>query len=797
MKTKQFTLLIVALSSMIILRSQAQTPGFGWAKQAAGDTINYGRGIAIDSYGNQIINGVFYQNIDLDNDGVTDFTSQGKSDIFIQKSDPEGNLLWAYAMGDYSNDLGFDVVTDESDNIYITGYFWGTIDADPDPDVQVLLSQDRITTFVIKYSPDGSLAWAKQFGSGNMGHAEGISIKLDASGNVFISGIFYGKVDFDPGPGAFYMNSAIPAWDGFIEKLDPNGNFIWAKQITGAGIKMPYSMKIYDDNNIYACGYFSGTVDFNPDRKLKYNLTSYGNQDAFILKLNESGGFVWAKQVGGTANDGTYNIALDNNGNPLIAGWFYGTADFDPGSGTYPMDPFGQSDVYILKLSYDGNFMWAKQYGGPSFENSSDIQIDGSGNIYVAGYFYGTADFDPGYGTFQLTSNGNDDSFVLKTNSGGDLIWVTQTGGPGWDWSLSAALDSDGNIFNVGKFEVTADFDPNGDGEYNISCSNEYGDMFIQKLTPDGGSNCEVPDGLGVVLSNGGTTATLSWNEVYGVGGYYVRYREITAADWIPITEMITGTSYVLNDLLPSTAFEFQVKTYDCESNYSYSYEFYTAEPDCTDTYEPNENMSASAEIPVNTDIFAIIPVYGDKDWFHFQPTAQAKNIRITLSELPVNYDLKLYSGDGTLLGSSTHEGTLNETIIYNSNKVRIYYAVVYGFEGAYDPIHCYTLHVETSATGFKSAEADIPGSETAGNISVYPNPASDILNVDISSDKAASARISLINTSGQIIMAKEFKAVEGLNHYAIDVSAIPNGLYMVRILDNGGTMLKKILINR
>jgi hypothetical protein len=746
MKTSKTILLIIMFSVMAIMRVQAQTPGFEWAVQMGGDSLIQPTSIAVDAAGNQVIVGTFRGTADFDPDPNNTFnlTSNGWGDIFIQKLDVNGNLLWAASMGDVNNDRGSEVATDAAGNIYVTGYFWGTIDADPGPGT-FTLSQDRYTTMVLKIEPDGDLIWAKQMGTGNAGHAYGCSIAVDNNMNVITTGYFYGRVDFDPGPGTF--NLTCTSNDVFIQKLDANGNFIWAKQIIGTEAKIAYSLATDASGNIYASGYFKGTVDFNPDSKLKYNLTSYGDYDAFVLKLNGNGAFVWAKQIGGTAQDLCYSIALDPSGFLYTTGYFSGTADFNPGTGTYNMTSAGSSDAYILKLDLNGNFIWAKQLGGPYVDCGDEIALDSNGNVYITGYFYSTSDFDPGTGTSYLTSNGHADSFTYKSDSNGNFLWVTQTGGQDWDYGLTMALDGSGNIFTVGYFGLTADFNPGGNGTFDMTNSGAQ-DMFVQKLNPAGGDDCAVPSALAAdnITEN---TADLSWNEVTGSTGYYVRYREI-AAEWI-VSEIADGTNLTISGLAPITAYEFQVRT-DCFSNYSYSLEF-TTPGGCPDNYEPNETMGAAAPIPVNTDITALIGTNGDQDWFSFSTTNIAKNIKVTLTNLPKDYNIKLYKSGGTLIGSSSNTGTTPESIIYNTTKSGTYYILVSGVTSdTYDPVNCYTLKAAISSSSYKSSEADIYSADVTEGLTVYPNPSSSTFNFRLETTSNELVTIQLFDISGRLV---------------------------------------------
>ncbi|PKP49224.1 MAG: hypothetical protein CVT94_05745 [Bacteroidetes bacterium HGW-Bacteroidetes-11] len=241
MKTTKTILLLMIFSIMFIFHVQAQNPGFEWAVQMGGDSAIMANSIATDADGNQIITGSFNGTADFDpGDGVFNLTSSGKDDIFIQKLSPAGTLVWAARMGDVHSDAGRDVITDAFGNIYVTGYFSGTIDADPGTGY-FELSQTKHTAFVLKIEPDGDLIWAKQMGfPGDWGLAYGYAITIDNSLNVITTGTFYGRVDFDPSPGTFNLSATSGSGDAYIQKLDASGNFIWAKQLIGPEYKVGY-----------------------------------------------------------------------------------------------------------------------------------------------------------------------------------------------------------------------------------------------------------------------------------------------------------------------------------------------------------------------------------------------------------------------------------------------------------------------------------------------------------------------------------------------------------------------------
>ncbi|MDD4309565.1 MAG: SBBP repeat-containing protein, partial [Candidatus Cloacimonetes bacterium] len=186
--------------------------------------------------------------------------------------------------------------------------------------------------------------------------------------------------------------------------------------------------------------------------------------------------WIWAKQAGGTVYDYGQAIATDINGNSYVTGYFYGAATF---GSTMLVSSGGSADIFIAKLDSSGNFLWAKQAGGTSFDHGYCISTDSNGNCYVTGYFYGTAIF----GATTLTSNGSSgygDIFIAKLDANGNYLWVKQAGGTSNDIGYGIATDSNGNSYVTGYFAGTATF-----GTTSLTSSGGY-DIFIAKLDTNG-----------------------------------------------------------------------------------------------------------------------------------------------------------------------------------------------------------------------------------------------------------------------------------------------------------------------
>ena len=326
----------------------------------------------------------------------------------------------------------------------------------------------------------GALLWAK--GMGGTGLDVGYRIAVDSNGNVYTTGFFSGTADFDPGAGISNLISA-GSNDIFVSKLHSSGDFVWVKSMAGTGGDEGHDITVDSSGNVYNAGFFSGTVDFDPGTGTA-NLTSAGSSDIFISKLDNSGNFIWAKSMGGTGFDNVYCITLDSSGNVYTSGAFSGIVDFDPGAGVANLASAGSSDIFVSKLDSSGDFVWAKTMGGTSDDGGNGITVDSSGNLYTSGVFSGTADFDPGAGTSNLTSTGSVNIFVSKLNSNGNFVWAKSIGGTNDDYGFGIALDTSGNVYTSGAFSGIVDFDPDA-GISNLASAGG-GDIFVSKLNNNG-----------------------------------------------------------------------------------------------------------------------------------------------------------------------------------------------------------------------------------------------------------------------------------------------------------------------
>ncbi len=232
----------------------------------------------------------------------------------------------------------------------------------------------------------------------------------------------------------------------------------WANHFGGTGVESGDDVQVATiSGNVYHCGAFQDTVDFDPGLGVS-NLISAGFYDIYLQKLDSNGNLRWAVSFGDVGWDVMREIKLDDEENIYAIGSFDGTIDFDPGPGVFNLSAGSSNDLFLLKLDSGGNFIWAKQIDAFDARGES-LVLDNQGNIYYTGSYSGTADFDLGTGTFNLSSNGGYDAFISKIDTAGNFIWAINWGGQFSDLCGKIELKGD-RLCVLGLFEDTVDFDP-------------------------------------------------------------------------------------------------------------------------------------------------------------------------------------------------------------------------------------------------------------------------------------------------------------------------------------------------
>ncbi len=478
---KRLEKLILLLILLFLMPTLTSAQSLDWVKTMGGTAYESGYAIAVDDAGNVYTTGAFKGTVDFDpNAGTDSLTAIQDFDIFIQKLDVKGKLVWAKSMGGTGEDEGYAITVDPTGNVYTTGPFQGTVDFDPNAGTYDLTATGSRDVFIQKLDKDGNLVWAKSLEGSAASFAH--QIALDDSGNLYLAGSFEGAVDFDPGNG-MHMVTSNGAEDVFILKLTANGDFLWVKSVGGLNFDYPAGIALDGAGNIYICGSFSQTVDFDPGAGTHIFSTIPAILGLFILKLDSNGDFSWAKQVYGTADTEAQGIAVDGEGNVCVIGSFSETADFNPGTDTFNLTAVGFYNIFVQKLDSNGDFIWANSMVGEGIAAPLGLSIDDSANIYTTGFFTDSIDFDPGTGISMLKTKGDFDTYIQKLDSQGNLRWVYEVGGTNQVIGQGIAVDNRENVHITGDFVGTVDFDANGG---RVTTAVGDGDIFTLKLTTNG-----------------------------------------------------------------------------------------------------------------------------------------------------------------------------------------------------------------------------------------------------------------------------------------------------------------------
>jgi type IX secretion system substrate protein/beta-propeller repeat-containing protein len=452
-------LLIILITTLFNVKASAQSYINNWLGQQGTGGFIVNSNMCSDNAGNIYKVGNFSLSPDFDPGvGVNNITSNGSSDIFIQKLDASGNLLWVKTIGGTGTDSGRDIAVDVLGNVYITGDFYDTVDFDPSNSSVTKISEGWEDAFVLKLNSVGDYQWVKT--AGGTGVDLGYSIGLDNSANVYVTGTYEASASFD----ALAAGSNLTSngqYDAYVWKLSATGSFTWVKTIGGTGYDYGYEIDVDGVGNSYIGGKAQSGADFDPGTSV-YSGINNGGYDAYVVSLDVLGDFQWANTFGGSGEDKVLEITLSTTNGIYISGSFNSTVNFDPTGAGLSISALSSNELFIQNIDVSGNFSWAKAFAGCLPFSNSYIKEASNTNVIFCGGFSGTADFDPNAGTQLVTSAGNVDVFFEEIDASGNYIDVFTMGGSSGDKGFSLLLDNTDAVIITGSASSNFDFNPNG-----------------------------------------------------------------------------------------------------------------------------------------------------------------------------------------------------------------------------------------------------------------------------------------------------------------------------------------------
>ncbi|WP_027420434.1 T9SS type A sorting domain-containing protein [Crocinitomix catalasitica] len=470
---------LTPLLLLLIFSGQLYAQHLEWITSQQEGSASRGDRIAVDGNGDVIVIGIFSGTKDIeDGPGETIVTSNGEDDVFVQKTTNEGDFVWGISYGNSEHDWVYGIETDTENNIYICGFFTGTIDFDPGDGIENRTAVHDRDAYVLKLSPAGEFLWV--YTVGGFRNDIAYDVNIDAFGVVNMIGTLLSEVDMDMGPDEFILDNSNG--NLFLLKITSDAEFIDARIIASS---VPYPKFTFDsENNIILTGSFSWTYDFDPGVD-EHLLTVVGGKDIFVSKLTNSGDLIWAKSFGGGGDDIATNIAVNNDGEVFVTGYFDGFIFFDYGIFDYTLFPAGERDAFIFKLDADGILAWARRLGGESRDVANTVEIDDAGNVFFGGYFRGLADVHPSpiiadyYDTGRESISGG---YFEKLDTYGNLIWSKIYNFAGTTVN-DTYRDDDGNIYFTGTTNGTHDYDTGPREHFNTTAGTS---SFILKLSDCG-----------------------------------------------------------------------------------------------------------------------------------------------------------------------------------------------------------------------------------------------------------------------------------------------------------------------
>jgi hypothetical protein len=652
-----------------------------------------------------------------------------------------------------------------------------------------------------------NLLWQKSFGGA--GTETVTCMTTDAMGNTYAAGFFTGTVDFNHSTASsdtLFLTSTGLVNNMFISKTDVNGNFVWAKKISSTVEIQPKVLKVDKWNNIVYCGYFKGIVDFDPDTS-SVNITSYGGYDAFLARLKPNGTYDYingyAQKFGGTGDD--YGTAMDlanSNQTVYLAGTFTGVCNF---GNSFQDTAQGQRDIFILKISGNGgNVIFPGFIGGNNQITIEDLAFQkvplsasiNTPNFTITGKFNTQLDFDidpqfPGSETdtvYRILNSGvgglQTHNYLAMYSLNMGFVYVKDLGSLSKKSSL--AVDKYGNTYVGGGYSGTHDFDPTA-ATFNMT-SNGGNDAFVAKYNYSTGNlswaksmggaqddfaltvavNETDTNDRSVYVAGTFNSAQVDFNtdtatEFYSAVGYDGFISKLDRTGYFKYASTISGSGdasishigHYLNNLILGGEFSGTNADFDLTSN----------------TLLGNSNGAADIFITSNAqcdmiDKFVDVQaVYLQSNFYNNSPYGAAATYQW----------LDCGNAYAVIPGETNYFIQFSNLSVGNLGP----YAVQISYNGCVDTSFCENL-LSVGVDQIKSEEEAF---------SMYPNPANETLQVNISTP----CHMLLHDIAGNLIYTRRLtKGIE-----TISTESLSSGTYSVRFVSGEKSINKKLIINR
>jgi hypothetical protein len=466
-----------------------------WVKTFGGAESDKGISIGTDSLGFVYVSGYFNTSADFGSINLTNNNPYGTNkEAFLMKLDSLGEVIWALAGGNLNggccDDRALGMHVTPAGDVFFTGTFWSTFNIG----TCSTGGNGADTSVLTKIDSDGNCVWVIAFGA-NEGSGGGpdcpgydsddhsYDVKVDADGFIYVTGFFSGlSADFDD------LSIQNDDWNsecdpkGYVGKLDSDGNWLWVDKFDGI-----YDYRGSRDNriaidsysNIYVCGGFQNTGNYGP-----LSITSEGEYDVFLFKMDTDGNWIWAKNVGSDKTDRANGIAIDRCDDIYINGEYRNPMVFEganASNGTNTLSHKKKRDIFVAKCDQNGDWKWAKRARSSGVDKPYQMYVDHNKQVFICGTTTDTTVFSQDLIVYPpIEGDVTNSAFVaqLDGNGVGEWLWA-KVGGTDLDdddRTNDICTDNFGNVYAVGFYETQANFDG------NILNAQGKKDIFVWKL---------------------------------------------------------------------------------------------------------------------------------------------------------------------------------------------------------------------------------------------------------------------------------------------------------------------------
>lgn len=369
---------------------------------------------------------------------------------------PSASAQFFSQISSASSVLSHDLAVDVAGNSYVTGGFIGTATFEHATHAITLTSAGLKDIFLTKYSPEGQPLWAFSIGGVAAGPGlddEGLGVAVSAAGDVFITGYFQGIADFDPSSDTFMLSSQ-GFRDAFVASYTSDGELRWAKSFGGIADDRGNDVAVYiatdKSEDIYFTGLFREEASLSDDNT-NSTVESNGEEDAFLIRLDENTDLEWMYSYGSTSVDIGKQVKTDDSGRVYLLGTFSRTVNVAPPGDSFVLSSVNNSQDGLL-VSYHrfGILRWAFPIGGPLFDDATALTVSTLG-VYITGHFSGTVNFNPWSTTPRQLTSTDRDLYVAAYTGGGHLTWAHNLGS-GFAQGSAVSVNDSHNLLVTGIF---------------------------------------------------------------------------------------------------------------------------------------------------------------------------------------------------------------------------------------------------------------------------------------------------------------------------------------------------------